>query len=134
MPSLSEIQQHSTYVALTDKQKKYVDARCSGQSPLAAAKHAFDCKDDRSASARARAVEKENPSVRWLIRKFEGDDTPPTRDEYLSMLWSMVRRSNEADMQLKALDMIAKVSGFYTKPADSPAAPPPSGDEPFDVD
>lgn len=132
--TLDELKRESFYQALSDGQKKFVIARCSGSDLKTAAKEAWACMSDASATAMANKVMK-NANVSWLINKFLGvgaSRCSPTQREMGDWLWEKAQGCTDPKLALSYATLFCDISGYKTKPADPTIKPTADdGDEEY---
>ena len=118
--TLSDVVANPLYSRLTQQQQAFVTAICTnGNDKLAAAKTAWACSDDKSAATMAnRALRK--PAIAKLVGIYFGERVERiTREELLGHLAKRATDANRDDTAFKYFELIAKIEGWLTKPAEN---------------
>lgn len=124
--TIDELKKHPVFTGLSPQQRLYVIARCLGKDTLGAAKEAWQCNNDASFEAMSNRAEK-NANVRWCINEFHGGNLP-TLDQVIKQAWNISVNATKPAEKIKALALVAELSGF-TKPNPNPPTDPDVDDE-----
>lgn len=134
--TLDELRKEGFFQQLSEGQQNFVIARCSGKSSKEAAKTAWACTTDDSATSMARKAMK-NANVTWLINKFLGVSAArrvPTAEELAAWNWEKAQSCDDPAVAIKFAQNVAKILGYEQKAADPIGKPAPEdGDEAFDL-
>lgn len=133
--TLDELKQEGFYQQLSEGQQKFVMARCGGAEKKEAAKIAWSCTTDASATTMAHKAMK-NANVKWLINSFLGTGAAnrvPSAEELAAWNWEQATRAGmDPALSIKFAANVSKIMGYETRPGEAPPKPPADdGDEEF---
>ena len=124
LQTLTGLRSHGLYKQLSDPQKAFLDTFIKGGNRIEAAKAAYVCKDDKSASTLASRLLRQ-PAIQSLLALFydyeQQRSAPLTKRELMTAVSTrLVRKdiSNSAFAQLA--DLLARLSGWTQEPAQEP--------------
>lgn len=125
LQTLTGLRSHGLYKQLSDPQKAFLDTFIrTGGNRIEAAKAAYVCKDEKSASTLASRLLRQ-PAIQSLLALFydyeQQRSAPLTKRELMTVVSTrLVRKdiSNSAFAQLA--DLLARLSGWTQEPAQEP--------------
>lgn len=134
--TLDELKQESFFQQLGEGQQKFVIAQCSGADRKTAAKTAWACTTDASATSMAVRAMK-NANVKFLIAKFFGKTaahTVPSQSELAAWNWAKAQSCEDPALAIKFASNVADILGYKVRPMDPTIKPPADdGAEEFDL-
>jgi Terminase small subunit len=109
--NIEELRKDHLYARLTDKQKGFLEAyiRLNGDH-VAAAKEAYECKDEHSARAYGYQMVRHS-EISALIDRFYGS-TEPSKDEFLRRLWKMIVENTDKRGLKDLMTLYARLKGW----------------------
>lgn len=135
-----EVTTHPVFARLTEKYQQFLIALIdNGNNKRAAAHITWKCKDDPSADAMANTAIRNKAEIRYLMDEYFGCDPlkkVPSANEVAALAWQAAQKAGVSDPNglAKLLDIVIKVKGYATKPADNPAVNPPPAEARLDED
>jgi hypothetical protein len=121
--ALEKLKSNPLLQTLTPPERTFVIAYCEqGRDKISAGKIAWPTATEASIRTLSnRTIDKEVAGT--LIDSFFLETEQPTLDEMRALLWRLAKTSDDDAVRLKAMDQIANMSGWKTKPAAPEAAP-----------
>lgn len=125
--TIDELRQESFFRQLSEGQQKFVIARCEGSDPKTAARAAWTCATDASATSMANKATK-NVNIKWLIGRFFGKGAGsriPTQEELAAWSWEKAQTVSDPALAIKYASTVADILGYRVRPMEPVAKQAP---------